>query len=593
MLMGIFISDKILSESKKLRLPVEVDGINANFCKNPKCSNFGALPLAEVSFGKRASDSVIDSYIIQNSAGGSPALRCKVCGEMPTIKSNLGIAEECARFQADITIERSPSCPDIDCANYNVPIGKGYQSIGFTHSGSKRYRCNVCKKTFSVGSSTIRQKQPHKNKLIFSLLMNKSPFRRICEIADIGPESVYGKLDFLHKQALKFVATRETRLLNGMGLSRLYIGVDRQDYVVNWTATKDKRNVTLKAVGSADNETGYVFGMHLNYDPYLNVEAVEADAITLGDYVTKPPFRRHARCWLKEDYIDSLKKISFRKRQEIRNLNETIAANYNEAALRDDSELSETQDKSQKLPTKGMQIHAEYTLYGHFFHLRKMFNGVDKVRFFLDQDSGMRAAFISAFQPQIVARKADAFFVSINKNMTISEKRAFISRSRAEFDEARKQHPLLNDSELENLLITERIANMSTIGKWQDKWMQHPFPNMSEPEKAVCYLTDYGDYDEDHLARLYNKSSLHAIDRFFMQVRRRLSILERPIGSSSSQRRAWHGYSAYNPETIVKMLGLFRVFYNYCLAGQDGKTPAMRLGLAKGVVILEDIIYFS
>jgi hypothetical protein len=34
------------------------------------------------------------------------------------------------------------------------------------------------------------------------------------------------------------------------------------------------------------------------------------------------------------------------------------------------------------------------------------------------------------------------------------------------------------------------------------------------------------------------------------------------------------GYSAYNPETIVKILGIFRTFYNYCLAGKDGKTPA-------------------
>lgn len=84
---------------------------------------------------------------------------------------------------------------------------------------------------------------------------------------------------------------------------------------------------------------------------------------------------------------------------------------------------------------------------------------------------------------------------------------------------------------------------------------------------------------------------MHTIDRFFMQVRRRLSILERPIGSASSA-RTWYGYSAYNPETIVKMLGIFRVFYNYCLTGKDGKTPSMRLGLAKGKVSLEDIIYF-
>jgi hypothetical protein len=47
-----------------------------------------------------------------------------------------------------------------------------------------------------------------------------------------------------------------------------------------------------------------------------------------------------------------------------------------------------------------------------------------------------------------------------------------------------------------------------------------------------------------------------------------------------------------NPQTIVKILGIFRTFYNYCLAGQDGKTPAMRLGLAKGKVALEDVIYF-
>ena len=254
--------------------------------------------------------------------------------------------------------------------------------------------------------------------------------------------------------------------------------------------------------------------------------------------------------------------------------------------------MSETQDSAKRLPTKGMQIHAEYTLYGHFFYLKRLFVGIEKLRFFLDQDSGMRAACLAAFQPEITARRADAFYVRIAKEMTIAEKRAAIALSRAAFEDARKANPGLSDSELETLLIKERIAHMAAIGKWQDRWMLHPFPNMSEPEKAVCYLTDYKDYDENHLARLYNKASLHAIDCFFMQVRRRLSILERPIGSASSTGRTWHGYSAYNPETIVKMLGIFRVFYNYCLAGQDKKTPAMRLGLAKGKVSLEDIIYF-
>ena len=43
----------------------------------------------------------------------------------------------------------------------------------------------------------------------------------------------------------------------------------------------------------------------------------------------------------------------------------------------------------------------------------------------------------------------------------------------------------------------------------------------------------------------------------------------------------------------MKLLDIFRVYYNYCLIGQDGRAPAMRLGLAKGIVLPEDIIYFS
>jgi hypothetical protein len=42
----------------------------------------------------------------------------------------------------------------------------------------------------------------------------------------------------------------------------------------------------------------------------------------------------------------------------------------------------------------------------------------------------------------------------------------------------------------------------------------------------------------------------------------------------------------------VKMLGIFMMFYNFRLAGHDGKAPAMHLGLAGGEVSLENIIYF-
>jgi hypothetical protein len=97
----------------------------------------------------------------------------------------------------------------------------------------------------------------------------------------------------------------------------------------------------------------------------------------------------------------------------------------------------------------------------------------------------------------------------------------------------------------------------------------------------VAYLTDLGDYDEERQsAWLYNKASLHGVDSFFNQVRRRLSLLERPIHSKSNNGRIWNGYSPYNPGNVAKALDIMRTVHNYILTGKDGKTPAVRLGLA-------------
>ncbi len=144
---------------------------------------------------------------------------------------------------------------------------------------------------------------------------------------------------------------------------------------------------------------------------------------------------------------------------------------------------------------------------------------------------------------------------------------------------------------------SDRSANtsghiMKAIGRWSDRWLLHPFPSMSEPDKAACYLTDLGDYTSDHLARLYQLASLHAIDRFFMQIRRRISLLERPIATASNKGRVWYGYSPYNPEVVGKMLSIFRVFYNYSLAGEDKKTSAMRLGLAVRAFDIDEFLSF-
>ena len=96
---------------------------------------------------------------------------------------------------------------------------------------------------------------------------------------------------------------------------------------------------------------------------------------------------------------------------------------------------------------------------------------------------------------------------------------------------------------------------------------------------------------------LYNKVSLHAVDSFFNRIRRRSSLLERPVPSATNRGRVWNAYSPYRPEQINKIQTILRACHNYVWLPEDKKrsvkgTPAMRLGLAKGPLDLNDILYF-
>lgn len=579
------------------RIPPAINGIQINFCKNPLCLNFGR-PASTEPQRRVAGEpplSASDSYVLSGDSRGRTSFICKLCGENPPIKSNLAISEELKRMTEFLVPKPNPSCPNEICQNHSIDITtpKAYYSFGKTKSGSQRYRCRLCRTTFAIGCSTLRQKRPEVNGIVFKLLVNKSPFNRIMEVAGISAGTLYGKINFIHQQCLSFAANQE-RQLQEILVNRLYLSVDRQDHLINWKDANEKRNIALSAIGCADNKTSYVFGIHVNYDPSLDAEHVSADSLALGDDSLRAPFRRYARVWLEQDYMGSLERSAKRK-QTKRYLRDSIQEAYDVSCARADVEVSESPSTETGLPYSGMQVHSEYTMYAHFFYLHKILKNIGKIRFFLDQDSGIRAACLSVFWIEILAKQCDAFYVRVNKNLTINQKRRLkgqSTRDLADFRASSAAYEPLTDHDLRHIVIKDRLEELVDIGKWNDRWLFYPFPDMSEPEKAICWLTDLQDrsYDTDHIASLYSKATLHGIDRFFMQVRRRLSLLERPISSSSSEGRKWYGYSAYNPAMVGKLLDIFRVFYNYVEFGDDKKTPAMRLGLATKPVLMTDIV---
>lgn len=579
----------------KLRSPEAHSGIQVNFCKNPVCANFG------VPIGTKQARST-NPYRLVAAGKGLPVGFCLSCNESFPLKSNKGIHEELERMISFLTSVPSPiCCPVENCSNHAIPVSNGkdfYSSFGVTSTGSQRFLCKgvvagkSCKKTFSVSrKSTSRQRLTHKNKSIFKLIVNKVPVRRIAEIEEISPKTVYDKIDFIHKQCLAFARDREIKIPD-MPIRRLYISVDRQDYVINWSRRDDRRNTVVSAVASADNTSQYIFAMHLNFDPRLDPQAIEEDAKQISDIATPIPYRKYARLWMASDYVASMAKS--KKSKVSGSLEGDIAVTYSNSEKREDVEISDEPTSDEKLPDRGMQTHSEYTLYGHFMYLQKLFASVEKLRFFLDQDSGMRAACLAAFQDGIKNRRVDAFYVRINKVMTVDQKRRLINQSKKALAGVMRDHPRLNKREAILMLLRQRIEHSKQIGKWKDRWVFHPLATMNEPEKALCHLTDFGDLEPDHAAWLYNRASLHGVDSYFNRVRRRQSLLERGITSQANAGRVWSGYAPYSPIQVQKLLDILRVVQNYVFVGtKDKKTPAMRLGLAKGPVKYEDILYFT
>ncbi len=149
-------------------------------------------------------------------------------------------------------------------------------------------------------------------------------------------------------------------------------------------------------------------------------------------------------------------------------LSDAIARQYALVDGRADVESAEMMDKFQALPHKGMQVHNEYTLYAHFLLLEQMFRHVGKVRFFMDLESGIRAAFMAAFGQRVRERNADAWYVRINKDMTVPERENAKKWADKAFEAYGKEHPALeNHWAIRIAMIKEEIERMQSIGPRQ------------------------------------------------------------------------------------------------------------------------------
>lgn len=53
-----------------------------------------------------------------------------------------------------------------------------------------------------------------------------------------------------------------------------------------------------------------------------------------------------------------------------------------------------------------------------------------------------------------------------------------------------------------------------------------------------------------------------------------------------------HAYGFYDPEMVPKMVAILRFYHNWMLPGRDGRTPAMRIRLARGHIYPRDLFSY-
>ena len=544
------------------RVPSEVDGIQVNRCANVRCEGFARDPIPG-----RKRDPIRDHYGLTGDGGKNGSepgvnLHCRLCNTYTRILSNRAIAEEYARISLR-AISEPRGCGSAACLNANVTPSadpQAFQKFGQTAAGAARWRCKGCGRTFTAVKSPRRATRlPGKTEEIFKLLINKSAMRRLCAIAGVHPKVLYHRIGLIHEACSRFNECSESRITD-LKPEILHIAIDRQDHILAWASASNRNAVSLRAIASAETKTGYILDQHLNYDPEADGVATELKARAVKDQDQHRPFRMYGRIWLPSEI------------QHWTKANADLEGEF--APVRS---------------AKGAMVRENYSLFAHVLRLRRWIDRAPHVQISLDREPNLDRAILLAYSDRVRNGTLDAFHVAISKRVSVQKKKVAIAKAENDLQELRDANPEMEDRDLIYAEIARQRRLVEKLPRNQ-RWIRHPMPTMNEPERAIMCLTDMAERPEAQMVWGFARAGLRSIDRYFMQVRRKISVLERPISVNEGSAHSWYGYNAYSPLVAQQLLDIFRVVYNYHLVGKDGKTPAQRLGLAAKACSLADIL---
>lgn len=582
--------------------------IQANFCTNPFCRWFGLSQYKYQDIKNKPSRYKLvgrmDKKSIQCNDIPISEYEGIVVDNWVTPLSNWSLAEEIKRLidiNAITPMETEYIFHKEDCSEVSLnPFenSTAFYKRGKSSSNSQKYQCKKCGKMTNVLPSqrecfTYHQK---KNDILpkFALqILSRTPVTRTLELLNIGASTYYNKLEWLHRRCLEFLERYETKALKKVHFDRLWLNTDKFSYSLNNIRKKGHGKDYLEQerplfptyiVATVDSYSRYAFRTDLAFDYTVTAEDIERDIEVL-----------------KENHLYNFSQKNARYR-------------YSYYGVADDEEVKENADddlvdKDNLLLRKdyidGFHVNTTYTAYAHYWLIKGMLNA-EKINYVCDEDNSLITSLMRVYTDEIKNGNVNIFTCQIDK--TLSKREAYVQYSMAtdrlhEWQEYIGFKGSLKDTAINKIahdLNRHRLyRNVEHNGRsypiYAHNPIEHPFPHKDEGIRYVDCLTNLSRLSHMDLAEKLYHVDMRSINTYFNQIRRRASILERPLVSGRGEGKSYI-YSNFNPKYAHYMLTILRTYLNFCDTFKYKKkevTPAMLLGIADKPFTLEDIIYFK
>jgi transposase-like protein len=588
--------------------------IQLNYCANPYCLWFGQPQerfehiknkpsrYKLTSKGRNRTDSIVCNPN-HESHPDKKSLKCTI-----TPISNWSVAEEIKRLATmDIVKDIEPDYVfhNGDCVNGGyTPFSnsKDFYRRGTSSGGSQKWQCKECKKITNVLPNrekkfTYNQKKNDIMPMFAKMLINRLPVSRTCEALNISPKTYYHKLEWLYRRCLEFLERYEQKPLETMEIDSLWLNTDKMIYNLNNVRRKghgglrydnvEDKLMQTQIIVSGDVDTGYIFRSDVAYDWNITLEDIKEDTV-----------------YYKEDHLYEFSRKNGRLRFSF--LPQPPTEKDDETDLEYEMALNDFQRRNKYID--GLHTNSNYTAIAHLWLLKQTLLS-SKWRFVTDEDETLMKSIYRVFNEEILSGEAHHFLCKIDREKSLQDafREHVVAASKLKaWGEANgfEEHSLkklattkvsieLNKSPLYKIL-SDGTQNYMV---WAKSPIEHPLPPSDKGHFSVDCTTDISSYSDEYVANMLLKVTDRPTSNFMQVIRRRLSVLERPLVTARGSGKSYI-YANFNPKYAQMAVTILRTYYNFCLRTKSkGKkarlTPAQQLGLTDKQFKLNDVIYFK